>query len=138
MKNWVISEDFEFVTQVGEFLIQCTTLENQLLLIYEKFEDNEGRVNDFSQRMLGGKIVALSKILKSEDIDARLNNIKEIRNRIAHDVVSYDPIKKKAMLDKLPSLNLEEENEKISGLITDMQILISSLDNENFKNSIMK
>ena len=138
MKNWVISEDREFVSQVGELLIQCTTIEKQLLQIFKKIEEGESKQNDFSQRTFGGKISILGKVLKSKKIETRLNSIKEIRNRIAHDIVSYDPIKRKPVIEKLPNLNLNEENEKISELITDMQVLILSLDNENFKNSILK
>jgi len=136
MKNWVVSEDKEFVSQVGEFLIQCTTIENQLQQIFEEFENDNAKRNDFSHKMLGGKIFVLAKVLKSEDIEKRLNSVKEIRNRVAHDVVSYDPVKKRAILSKLPNLNLEDENKKASELISDLQILTLSLANKNLLETI--
>ena len=136
MKNWVITEDQEFVQQVGEFFIQCTTIEYQLELIFNSYEDNKRKSKKFSNETFGGKLSMLSKTLKLGDFERRLDNLKKIRNRLAHDVILYDPIKKLSSVKSVPDLNMSDENCKLSELLGDLNALILKFENNNFKDNL--
>ena len=136
MKNWVITSDKEFVYKLGEFFIQITTMESILEEIYYDFVSCKTCTTEFQDGTLGKKITILTKKIKLGSMGVELKQILRWRNALAHEVVNYDSDNGMISIKSESRLDLDEYNENISKLITNLYIFKLSLVKEGFRESI--
>jgi len=153
MKNWVISENKKIVCKVGEFLIQVTTIEDMVGRIYNEFVVEESKMNKFSEFTLGKKIYELAKEVKigdkqdgiksTEDYKSKRNQtnlrtrlclLNKFRNKIAHDVLEYNPINRQIYIKSENLLTMiDDQIFHADDLLSDLNIVLLSIRDPKMK-----
>lgn len=141
MQNWIIYESKKIVYKVGVFFVQITTVENVLEQIYSEYAIDEKDKENFSESTFGKKNHKLSRKVKiGIGLQNRLLELGQFRNKIAHNVLEYNPNDKKVYVkNDLLDEELDRQISNASELLTDIYITLDTARNsEGYKKSIDK